>query len=99
MTILIRALDEQEFSEAATGGYVYGKFSRYIGTSYRTVYVYIENLGEEKIYTGREKNDNTQYKFFVSGEVYYALTEEKLNSGIFANENNRPYVDSVILFW
>jgi len=30
MPIKIKALDEQEFNEAATGSYVYGKFSSYV---------------------------------------------------------------------
>lgn len=99
MTIRIKALNEQEFSEAATGGYVYGKFSSYVGTSYRTIYVYVENLGEEKPYSGKEKDEKTQYRFFVSGDIYYAKTEEKLDKGNFANQNGMPHTESIILFW
>ena len=92
-------MDEQEFSEAAAGSYVYGKFSSYVDGSYRTIYVYVENLGEEKPYSGKEKDKRTQYRFFASGDIYYAQTEEKLDNGDFANKNGIPYRDSIILFW
>jgi len=99
MPIKIKALDEQEFNEAATGSYVYGKFSSYVENRYRTVYVYVENLGEEKPYSGKQNNDKTQYKFFVSGEIYYAETEEKVENGNFLNQGGLPYRDSIILLW
>ncbi len=80
MILSIKAI-RNEFNAACAGGCVYGRFQ---GQS--RVYVYAE-LGQEKSYLPKPSDDpKTNYRLFINCDVFFAESEEQLNSGFFATE-------------
>jgi hypothetical protein len=81
MQIEVRALDEEEFEGAESGGYVYGTMSQYAENRWQRCYVYVE-LGREVPYRERP-NDNpkTRFRKFVSCTVGVSKTLEDSESG------------------
>lgn len=89
MAIRIKATP-LEFEAASTDGCVYGEIK-----GKRGLYVYVE-LGEEKEYIP-SSNDNptTEYRLFISCDVYFAKTKEQLANGEFDAES-LPNVTAII---
>ena len=94
MAIEVRALDQDEFNAATQGSYVYGTVSGYVKGKMLTAYVLVENLGKEQSCVGR-KYENVPCKFFVSGEIYYAQTEQDIDNQEF--DNAEPFREAIIL--
>ncbi len=89
MAIRIKATP-LEFEAASSDGCVYGEIK-----GKRGLYVYVE-LGEEKEYIP-SSNDNptTEYRLFISCDVYFAKTKEQLANGEFEAEY-LPNVTTII---
>lgn len=80
MAIRIKATP-LEFEAASNDGCVYGEIK-----GKRGLYAYVE-LGPEKEYIP-SSNDNlmTEYRLFISCDVYFAKTKEQLANGEFQAE-------------
>jgi hypothetical protein len=79
--IRVKAIRE-EFDAAISDGCVYGEVIRQT-----TFYVYVE-LGKEIEYNLSPKDDpNTEYKMFISCNVFFTQTQEQLDREEYVSES------------